>query len=34
MKNYQKYKAQVIDSTFMHFINDYESEVYCNANFQ
>lgn len=34
MKNYQQYKAKVMDSSFMKFVNDYESEVYCNASFQ
>lgn len=34
MKKYQQYIAKTIDSSFMKFINDYESEVYCNASFQ
>ena len=34
MQNYKKYKAQVMDSSFMKFVNDYESEVYCSESFQ
>lgn len=33
-ENYKKYRAKTIDSSFMKFVNDYESEVYCNASFQ
>lgn len=32
MKNYQKYRAEIIDSSFMKFVNDYESEDYYNEN--
>ena len=33
LKNYQKYKAKMIDSSFMKFVNDYESEVYSIESF-
>ena len=33
-ENYKKYRAKTMDSSFMKFVNDYESEVYCNASFQ
>lgn len=33
LKNYQKYRAKQMDSTFMKFVNDFESEVYSCASF-
>lgn len=34
IENYKKYRAKTIDSNFMKFVNNYESKLYCNANFQ
>ena len=33
-EKYKKRRAKYMDSNFMKFVNDYESEVYCGANIQ